>query len=203
LWRATTAENAMEHELRFFEEMLARASGCIGPEYFQLPLADADAVYRERVYCYELYHQLRCLWDGFPFSLGGEVDKGGHPRFQNGPYAHAKPDLLVHVPGNMDANLACIEVKPIGRPVAEFTADLRKLTWFCQNANYYRGIFLVYGEAKMTKPCERSWEPPQERRTASMWCAYIFFIMREPVALAGEFRTRVNGSILESRHLRR
>jgi hypothetical protein len=24
-----------------------------------LPVADADAMYRERVYCYELYHQLR------------------------------------------------------------------------------------------------------------------------------------------------
>jgi hypothetical protein len=121
----------MEGELNIFEEMLAAAAGRIGPEYFQLPIADADAVYRERVYCYELYHQLRRLWDGFPFSLGGEVDKGGHPYFQDGPYAHAKPDLLVHVPGTMDGNLACIEVKPAGRPIAEFSADLRKLTWFC------------------------------------------------------------------------
>ncbi|HTV57858.1 MAG TPA: methionyl-tRNA formyltransferase-like protein [Verrucomicrobiae bacterium] len=135
----------MERELQMFERMLADASACIGPEYFQLPVADGDAVYRERVYCYELYHQLRCLWDGFPFSLAGEIDKGGHPHFQDGPYARAKPDLLVHVPGSMDGNLACIEVKPSGRPVAEFAADLRKLTWFCRRANYYRGIFLVYG----------------------------------------------------------
>lgn len=137
----------MEGELGTFEEILAAAAARIGPEYFQLPIADADAVYRERVYCYELYHQLRCVWDGFPFSLGGEVDKGGHPHFQNGPYAHAKPDLLVHVPGNMDRNLACVEVKPAGRPVAEFSADLRKLTWFCHHANYFCGIFLVYGGA--------------------------------------------------------
>jgi hypothetical protein len=45
----------------------------------------------------------------------------------------------------MDRNLTCVEVKPIIRPVGEFTSDLQKLTWFCHNADYYRGIFLVYG----------------------------------------------------------
>ncbi len=125
--------------------MLATASSRITPEYYQLPVADADAIYRERVYCYELYHQLRCLWEGFPFSLGGEIDKAGHPRFKDGPYTKAKPDLLVHMPGNMDGNLACIEVKPFDRPVSEFTSDLHKLMWFCRHAAYHRGIFLVYG----------------------------------------------------------
>jgi hypothetical protein len=138
-------EGDMEQELNSFEGMIAAASARIGPEYFQLPVAGADAVYRERVYCYELYHQLRCLWDDFPFSLGGEIDKSGQPHFQDGPYSNAKPDLLVHVPANMDRNLACVEVKPFGRPVTEFTSDLKKLTWFCVHANYHRGIFLVYG----------------------------------------------------------
>jgi hypothetical protein len=138
----------MDRELQMFEDMLAAASAEIGPEYFQLPVADADAAYRERVYCYELYHRLRCLWGNFPFSLGGEVDKSGHPHFQDGPYARAKPDLLVHVPGNMDWNLACVEVKPAVRPVAEFAADLRKLTWFCHHGNYYRGMFPVYGRER-------------------------------------------------------
>ena len=125
--------------------MILAATARIGEEYFQLPVADADAVYRERVYCYELYHQLRCLWGDFPFSLGGEIDKQGHPHFRDGPYANAKPDFLVHEPGGMDRNLACVEVKPIDRPKAEFTADFKKLTWFCRQAKYARGIFLVYG----------------------------------------------------------
>jgi len=135
----------MDQELNIFEEMVAAASARIEADYFQLPVADADAVYRERVYCYELYHQLRCLWGQFPFSLGGEIDKTGNPYFLDGPYARAKPDLLVHVPGNMTRNLACVEVKPFGRPVAEFISDLQKLTWFCRHANYYRGVFLIYG----------------------------------------------------------
>jgi hypothetical protein len=131
--------------LNRFTEFLLAACSQISPEYFQLPVAEADAVYRERVYCYELYHQLRRLWGNFPFSLGGEVDKEGHPHFENGPYAGAKPDFLVHWPGNMDGNLACVEVKPGTRSVRSFKDDLRKLTWFNRNAGYHAGIFLVYG----------------------------------------------------------
>jgi len=135
----------MDHEFATFEDKLARAAIQIDEEYFQLPVADADTVYRERVYCYELYHQLRCLWNGFPFSLGGEVDKVKHPFFEDGPYATAKPDFLVHRPGDMSRNLACVEVKPCCRASRDYQDDLRKLTWFCRNARYHGGIFLVYG----------------------------------------------------------
>ena len=137
--------SAMEREFAALEEKLASASARMAAEYFQLPVADADSVYRERVYCYEFYHQLRCEWGDFDFSLGGEVDKIGHPHFQDGPYARSKPDLLVHQPGNMNHNLACIEVKPYTGDAREFRNDLLKLTWFCRHAGYYRGLFLVYG----------------------------------------------------------
>ena len=132
-----------------FERLLGLidiATSRVGTEYFQLPRADADAVYRERVYCYELYHQLRHLWDDFPFSLAGEVDKEGNPHFRNGPYARVKPDLLIHVPGDMDDNLAVVEVKS-ANGLGGTRGDLQKLSWFCENARYFRGIFLVYGEA--------------------------------------------------------
>ncbi len=137
----------MDEALQSFEAMLADACAEITGVYFQLPIADADSLYRERVYCYELYHQLRRRWDTFPYSLGGEVDKAGHPHFRRGPYARSKPDLLVHIPGDMDNNLVCVEVKPLTRPVDEFVDDIRKLIWFCENAHYYRGLFLVYGTA--------------------------------------------------------
>jgi hypothetical protein len=136
----------MQEEFEIFQTMVATAASRVTRLYFQLPVAQLeDAVYRERVYCYELYHQLRVEWNGFDFSLGGEVDKGGHPFFRAGEYAHAKPDLLVHRPGDMERNLACVEVEPCVRPVTEFREDLKKLTWFCRNTRYYRGIFLVYG----------------------------------------------------------
>jgi len=37
--------------------ILQDATAAIGREYFLLPIHGADPVYRERVYCYELYHQ--------------------------------------------------------------------------------------------------------------------------------------------------
>jgi hypothetical protein len=102
----------MKRQFAEFERKLATACERIDAEYFQVPVKDAESMYRERVYCYELYHQLRRDWRRFPFGLGGEVDKTGHPLFRDGPYAASKPDLLVHEPGNMEHNLACVEVKP-------------------------------------------------------------------------------------------
>ena len=136
----------MEQEFERLQTMLRIATARIPRDYFQLPVADADSVYRERVYSYELYHQLRCIWNDFPFSLGGEIDKTGHPHFQDGPYARAKPDLLVHVPGGMGDNLAAVEIKSASVDARGIQDDLRKLTWFCENGRYFRGIFLLYGE---------------------------------------------------------
>ena len=128
-------------------QILSIAASQVTDEYFQLPVVDSDAVYRERVYCYELYHQLRSLWVAFPYSLGGEVDKAGHPHFRGELYAKAKPDFLVHVPGEMDHNLATVEVKPATADANALRADLQKLTWFCHHAHYFRGLLLSAGEA--------------------------------------------------------
>jgi len=135
--------------------MLAAVTPLVGAEYFQLPVADADAVYRERPYCYELYHQLQSAWGDFPFSLGGEIDKVGHPHFEDGPYARVKPDFLVHVPGTMDGNLAAVEVKPGTADIGDLRHDISKLVWFCQNARYHKGVLLVYGEAGDTNALRR------------------------------------------------
>jgi hypothetical protein len=37
-------------------DLLNQSTMAILPEYFQLQIDGGDAVYRERVYCYELYH---------------------------------------------------------------------------------------------------------------------------------------------------
>jgi hypothetical protein len=136
----------MKEDFEIFKAMLQRAAANIGHPYFLLPVAGAaEPIYRERVYCYELYHQLRVIWKEWDFSLCGEIDKSGHGEFSDGSYPHAKPDYLVHRAGDMERNLACVEVKPCVRPWNEFREDLRQLTWFCRNARYHRGVFLIYG----------------------------------------------------------
>ena len=83
-------------------EILVDATRSVEPTYFHLNIHGGDDVYRERVYCYELYHQMRCCWPkGCPFYLNGEVDKAAHPILKQLGASYAKPDLLVHRPGYM------------------------------------------------------------------------------------------------------
>jgi hypothetical protein len=83
-------------------DVLQAATSAIEPMYFRLEIDGGDPVYRERVYCYELYHQMRLRWpNGCPYYLNGEIDKAAHPILMQLGAAHAKPDLLIHQPGYM------------------------------------------------------------------------------------------------------
>jgi hypothetical protein len=147
----------MRQDLDLLRNLLANATARIAPEYFLLPVADAEGgeplvQYRERVYAYELYHQLRQTWpDHWPYSLAGEIDKRGHPIVRGGILDNAKPDLLVHVSGQMDRNLAVIEIKPLRGQVYRgereaFQRDMKKLIAFREIG--YRGAFLIaFGES--------------------------------------------------------
>ena len=124
-------------------EWLLDASSQIGKEYFQLPVYGCEEPeYRERVYCYELYHRWRCRWpDAFPYSLSGEVDKARHPLIRKS----LKPDFLVHVPGSRD-NLFVMEVKSGNAPTSSLRDDLKKLMWFLDEpAKYQAASLWIYG----------------------------------------------------------
>jgi len=97
-----------EKDFQYFMNCLMGVIKNIDAHYFQLPIAgNEEPIYRERVYCYELYHQLRCmLGNGFPYKLNGEVDKNGHPIIRNA----KKPDFIIHKPGDMEYNLVVIEI---------------------------------------------------------------------------------------------
>lgn len=128
--------------LAWFEQ----ATALIPIQYMLLPVAyQSDPIYRERVYCYELYHQLRVAIDlNFPYLLGGEVDKTGHQIMCSLGLDKIKPDLVVHQPGDMGGNLVVMEVKPVIAMTADIQKDLRNLTRFVSLAGYHRAIYLVY-----------------------------------------------------------
>jgi hypothetical protein len=126
-----------------FTELLQRATAAVSAEYFLLPVHGADSIYRERVYCYELYHQLRCLWpEGSPWRLNGEVDKAGHPYFRG--QRALKPDFIVHQPGT-GHNFAVAEVKADDASRDAIAKDLESLTRFADEFGYQRAIYLIYG----------------------------------------------------------
>lgn len=144
-------ERNKERNFLSFIRCLSEAGKCMNDaHYFQLPISGQEIpVFRERVYCYELYHQIRNkLGDVFPCKLDGEVDKSGH-QFMPG---KMKPDFIVHVPNDMDQNLAVIEVKPVTAYEGELESDLEKLEWLIKRGNYFRGIMLVYGNGEKGLP---------------------------------------------------
>lgn len=107
--------------------------------------------YRERVYCYELYHQMRAIVDhdrqlfdfSTKFKLYGEYDKRDYPE------DHIKnkiPDFIIHYPGINEKNLAIIEVKPLKKGVG-LKKDLETIKAFIgsQKLHYSWGIMYVYG----------------------------------------------------------
>lgn len=126
--------------------IIQKATAAIDDIYFQLPVDGGDHVYRERVYCYELYHQMRSIWpQDARFSLNGEVDKRAHPQWGHIQARVAAPDLLVHTPGHMDGNHCVIEVKPGNARREGIEKDLLTLSQFKERAGYERAILLFYG----------------------------------------------------------
>ena len=71
----------MQKDFETFLNLLIQATERVEGHYFQLLVAGSEApIYRERVYCYELYHRMReCMSENFPYVLDGEVDKVAHP----------------------------------------------------------------------------------------------------------------------------
>ncbi len=135
-----------------FLECLIKAIKKMDTHYTQLSVAGSNKpIYRERVYCYELYHQLRCiLGDTFPYKLDGELDKRGH----NIILGETKPDFVIHIPGKMEQNLVVIEVKTVLAKdhIKKLRDDFDKLKRFISEANYYRAIMLIYGNVNGDLP---------------------------------------------------
>ncbi len=135
-----------------FTAVLETATQQVSEHYFQLRIDGGEPVYRERVYCYELYHQMRIAWpNNSHFLLHAEVDKSGHPVLSESGVQSAKPDFLVHIPGDMKGNHTIIEVKSSTARRDAIKKDLTKLTAFLRKDNYRRAIYLIYGnESKET-----------------------------------------------------
>src|SRR4051812_19242544 len=100
--RRIAARNAVHcraEAMRELSEILRQSTSGIGERFFRLPIDGGDSVYRERVYCYELYHQMRSRWpQECPFCLNGEVDKRAHPFWRQTGLDEVTPDFLVHGP---------------------------------------------------------------------------------------------------------
>lgn len=125
---------------------ITRASRLISGTYFLLPIARRDRpIKRERVYCYELYHQLRLALYGSPLTLTGEPDKRGHPSFIIG--KQPNPDFILHIPGHHGNNTAVIEVEcRLGK--AHLAKDLKTLK-LMKEKGYHVLVLLLFAARKV------------------------------------------------------
>ncbi|QGQ25820.1 hypothetical protein F1728_25490 [Gimesia benthica] len=145
-------------DFELFLKLVKESAPRILEPYFHIPNIEDSAndvelntqwIYRERVYCYELYHQLRCsMTKGHAFDrslyLNAELDKAGTVYSQH--IGSLKPDFVLHRPGEGNHNIAVTEVKPITAPIKEIEGDLLKLKIFLDKMGYFGAVLLVYGQ---------------------------------------------------------
>jgi len=134
-----------------FMAALDKAASRISGSYFRPERVGAKSEtsrpWRERVYCYELYHQMRLiLGNDRPLQFAGETDKSGHPNYYMGD--NKAPDFIFHKPGSHGQNLVVIEVKTISQAkrTTKLNDALDSLATFSAGCwRYQRAILYIIG----------------------------------------------------------
>jgi len=149
-----------------FDSILKASTKAVEEVYFKAPWVGSAPRYRERVYCYELYHQLRTRLVETEYVLHGEMDKSGHSYF--GASRAPKPDFIIHKAGTHD-NFAVVEVKRVESIRSDtIRKDLRTLE--ALTGRYQRLIYLVFGEQDTRKTFQRiSKQQPATSRAPEVW----------------------------------
>lgn len=134
-----------------FMAALDKAASRISESYFRPERIGAESEtsrpWRERVYCYELYHQMRwILGNDRCLQFAGETDKSGHKNYSHG--EGRMPDFIFHEPGTHAQNLVVIEVKTISQAkrTTELNKALHSLATFSAGPwRYQRAILYIVG----------------------------------------------------------
>jgi hypothetical protein len=133
-------EMPIENYLAIIREALSR----VETGYYRLRTTYAEAgVVRERVFCYELYHQMRSIMGAAqPLIIHAEIDKSGHADFEAADQRN--PDFVFHVPGEHERNTLVVEVKGTLDSVAGVLKDFETLERFVTGYGYRAGVFILY-----------------------------------------------------------
>ena len=139
----------MDEKIESFVEMIKGSLDNVGDEYYKITTTyESSGIVRERVFCYELYHQMRLVQSARGLTdvhIHGEIDKRGHVVFGN--HARKNPDFVFHVPGTMEGNAIVVEVKGkfAGNYQRGICKDIETLSKFTENKHYYKlGVLIIY-----------------------------------------------------------
>jgi hypothetical protein len=109
------------------------------------PYEAAMQTWQERMFAYELYHQLRLIWDKDPkladhSLIHADISKG-YQKIKDFDYM---PDLLFHLP-QPGQNCAVLEIKLAKRSPDTIRCDLKKLVRFVREMEYEDAIEVLIG----------------------------------------------------------
>lgn len=154
------AVNLVQEEYYYNQRNLDEILGQIGGQNEELHkeiLKKSLPKYAERLFCYELYHQLRCLIDKAPqlsnneaIRLQAEVKKDFLLNIIYDQYQLEKlskefyPDFLVHNPDNSDHQELIVEVKTNpDNSSSDYQTDLLKIVEFQVKYRFKYGCLIV------------------------------------------------------------
>lgn len=127
-------------------EFVLQAMNNVDDEYLNVEIAvdyvgHKEIKRRERVYAYELYHQMRLIQEQkfkSEFTINGEIDKSGHKIIKE-PF---NPDFVIHQQGKMGENFCVVELKTINKK-SGIQKDFHTITCMMHCYRYKIGIFAM------------------------------------------------------------
>lgn len=150
--------------VREYIDLIKASLKDIEPDYYRvITTYDNSGIVRERVFCYELYHQMRSRMQAQQIPevrIHGEIDKRGHRDFKTKHWKN--PDFIFHVPGIHEFNTLVVEVKGTlnydrrqksqlnrvkssrSRKASTALNDIKNLLIFITNYSYAAGVFILY-----------------------------------------------------------
>ncbi len=137
-----------DNESFMYFSLIRCAMARVEAKYILLEVAGGNPKHRERVYCYELYHQMRCLQEQCAlqnkFTINGEIDKRGPQEVDE----DFNPDFVMHTPKSMKNNGCVVEVKvrsnSNSRVIDEngVLKDLKTITCMMNCYKYHNGALI-------------------------------------------------------------
>lgn len=127
-----------------YVSLLVEALTNVDKKYFEIEESGTKSTKkRERVFCYELYHQMRKLQERnkhLDLTINGEINKAGNLVIRE----NFDPDFVIHQQGSMGNNHAVIEVKT-SNDKRGILKDFETIKCMVHCYLYKIGIFLITG----------------------------------------------------------
>lgn len=139
---------------KYYRDLIEEALKNVDSRFYKINAAVSyhesqavEKIVRERYFCYELYHQMRCLDDKIKYFhddiiISPEIDKKGYKLIKN----NRIPDIIIHEPGVMDNNILVAEVKGT-LDISGIAKDINTLSIFLNDCYYKYAIFILYNHS--------------------------------------------------------